>query len=225
MRLIGLFCLALSLGILFLAPARGATPKDGEPIKGGVGFYGQVPEFLCLVKVCERPFTDVGSGTFVRHNLVLTCAHNVRDLSRNGKLKIHCSDGTVYDRCRIVLRDTKRDLCLIRVEGADKDRDTLEVSLADKAPLYVASMGWEPATSSMIFATGKRTGKVYGVPGGTEGIWIGHDAKVVQGMSGGPLINAWREIVGVNVSTSMDGKESHAVALKHIQAFLSKYRP
>ncbi|MCP4896294.1 MAG: trypsin-like peptidase domain-containing protein [bacterium] len=226
MKITSIIVLVLALHVLIGSlPVTAATPDDGQPIKRGVGLENRFPNYLCLVKVCERPFTDVGSGAFLRSDLVLTCAHNVRDLSREGTLKIHCMNGETYTNCKVVALNKRRDLCLIKIYDQVTERKAVRISLFQKAPQHVASLGWEPSTSSMIFDIGERNGKVYGLPGGSEGIWIGHTAKVVQGMSGGPLIDAYGELVGVNVSTSLDGKESHAVALKHVQTFLSNYSP
>ncbi len=51
--------------------------------------------------------------------------------------------------------------------------------------------------------------------------WVGHSSKVVQGMSGGPVINGWYELVGINIMIG-DGN-SIAVKLSVIQDFLSSY--
>jgi S1-C subfamily serine protease len=212
----------------WLAPETKVIPDDGTPIQAGVGLERGLPDYFCLVKVSETPLPSIGSGAFLRPNLVLTAAHNVTDvLNGKGKLLVHTKNGDVYRDIKVIRYDRVKDLALLLVgdEDLDQERWCIDVSLGDKAPDSVASIGYEPATRSVILAIGQRTGTVYAPKGSSNGHWIGVTNKTVQGMSGCPVINYYGELVGVVVAVNTRNGEGYIVALKHIQEFLSQYRP
>ena len=212
----------------WLAPESKVIPDDGTPLKGGVGLERGIPDYFCLVKVSETPLPSVGSGTFLRPNLILTAAHNVTDaLNKKGKIKIHCKDGKVYESTKVIRYDRTKDLALILVtdDDVDPERWCCDVSLGQKAPHTTASIGYEPSTQSVILAVGERTGSVYAPQGTKDGHWIGVTNKTVKGMSGGTVINYYGELVGVVVAVNSESGEGYVVALKQIQKFLSSYRP
>lgn len=212
----------------WLAPETKIIPDDGTPIRGGVGLERGVPDYFCLVKVSETPLPSVGSGAFLRPNLVLTAAHNVTDaLNKKGKILVHTKNGDVYRDIKVIRYDRTKDLALLLVgdENLDQERWCIDVSLADKAPHTTASIGYEPETRSVILAVGERTGTVYAPKGTSNGHWIGVTNKTVKGMSGGAVINYYGELVGVVVAVNTKNGEGYIVALKHIQEFLSSYRP
>lgn len=193
------------------------------PLRGGEGFSGSVPSWFSLLKVEGRHFTDFGSGCFISDRLVLSCYHNLRDL-KGSTLTIIDGMGTRYTDVSVELTSPKLDLSLLKINDEFVPYHRyLNVSNDDFTPTSdVYSVGYNPSQGAICLYKGKLTGRSYG-SGGLLDVSHAHTAKVVQGMSGGPLVNSSGEVVGVNVSKFNDGSGSLAVNLKRIQWFLDQY--
>jgi len=212
-------CLAQEPTVDALPP----IPVDGEPIQGGEGFSGSVPSYMVLVKVSESPLrASAGSGVWLSRDLILTCAHNLRGWDKGGEMHVLRVDGSVHKDVDVVRIDRKRDLALLRVNDPIIFwHSTLDVSLGGEHKGSVGSIGLDPSVGKLIFTTGKTNGREFKTLGMVSNPWYGHDGKVVKGMSGGPVINGWYELVGINIAIGPD--TSIAVKLPVIQDFLSTY--
>lgn len=199
-------------------------PLDGSVIEGGEGFRGAVPSYMVLVKVSGSPLHEsAGSGVWLSRDIILTCAHNLSLWDyKGGKIRIHRVDGTMHKDVSVVRIDRKKDLALLKVNDPIIFwHSTLDVSLAGKYDGPVGSIGLDPSVGKMIFTVGKTNGREFKRVGMKDNPWFGHSGKVVQGMSGGPVINGWYELVGINIAITDD--TSIAVKLGDIQDFLSSY--
>lgn len=227
------FCLAVVVFIFAVASTvNGQTPFradedkavdcwDQSPLRGGEGSWGFVPSWFVMLKVEERHYTNFGSGAFITDRIVLTCHHNIR-----GGDDIDLKDGTghLYENVRVLLQSPKLDLCLLFVDDENVPyHRVLSVSDSDFTPKgTVHSVGYNPSDDAICRYEGKLKGKSYGVRGLKGPVSHAHSAKVVQGMSGGPLLNNYGEIVGVNIASSKD-VGSLAVNLTRLQWFLDQY--
>ena len=154
-----------------------------------------------------------GSGTIIhKDGYVLTNHHVAGDASRvwvrlSNKLKVEA---------KVVGTDPQTDLCVLKLDmsqipaemkplpvGKFGDFDTLEVGesvLAMGSPAGVSqsvTLG-VVANLEMITPNGMASLKQAGETVGDLVRWIGHDAVIYFGNSGGPLVNLRGEIIGIN---------------------------
>ena len=134
-----------------------------------------------------------GSGIiFDRRGYVLTADHVVRGVT---SVTVYHSDGR--EEPGIILgRDEVRDLAIVKISGASdlplaSLGSTHEVRMGD--PVY--SLGFTPFNEAMTSTVGIVSAVL---PHGPEGYTIIQtDAFLYPGQSGGPLLNAYGEVIGV----------------------------
>src|SRR4029434_6796483 len=137
----------------------------------------------------------VGSGFVLsREGYIVTNNHVVEDADQ---IKVKLANGKEYDG-KIVGRDPKTDLALVKIDGAS---DLHSLTLGNSDELKVGSLvvavgspfGLEQTvTAGIVSAKGRVIGS------GPYDSFIQTDASTNPGNSGGPLINAVGEVVGVN---------------------------
>ncbi len=157
-------------------------PDDGE---GGIQEYQQ---------------EGLGSGVIVRHTgntyYVLTNQHVV-GTAENISIKLH--DSRVFTG-KLVGSDERKDVALVSFESDDTsipvavlgDSDTVQagdICFAMGTPLGFYSS----VSQGIISATGRSGG-----PGNNINDFIQTDAAINQGNSGGPLVNIYGEVIGIN---------------------------
>jgi len=201
------------------------VPDDGEPVPGGGGFLNAPPSYLVLVKVSGSPLGGwVGSGSFITSRLVLTCHHNVRGLKDGRRVKVQSMDGTTYTKIKIVKTAPKWDLALLEVtDPVIAYHRTIDVQDTYAMTPVVASAGWNPEVPGMSLYQGSFNGRMFGGKTRSSAVYRGHTAKVIQGMSGGPLIDQELCLIGVNVAASEAIGGAMAVRCELIGAFLDSY--
>ena len=200
-------------------------PKENEQIKAGVGLQGICPSYFAIVKVSDFPYSDMGSGSFIARNTVLTCAHNVRDfhVGGKGKLTVQSHDGTVYRNVSVLVYEPELDIAVLRIEDFDGSgtHSTIRLGTEPVSGESVYSIGWVPRTSQVELYVGLMTDEFSGRSGSSFGYktWVNHTSQVVQGMSGGPLLNSKGRLVGVNISNNPITLDGCSVRTQ----FISKY--
>ena len=220
----------LLCALIFSAAVEGQgnvtyPPKPGEPIKG-VGIWGTAPTYFALVKVEAGHYADMGSGSFISEDEILTCAHNVRDyhVGGKGKLSVQSFDGTVYRDVSVERYNGDVDLSVLKINGYKGNGIHTHLRISGPLPhgSPVTSVGWVPRESLVQLYKGVTTTKSSNGIGKScrTGDWVIHTAKVVQGMSGGPLLNSDGDIVGVNIFTDMKSGESGSVSVERIMELL-----
>jgi len=145
----------------------------------------------------------VGSGFIMsREGYILTNNHVVEDADQ---IKVKLADGKEYDG-KVVGRDPKTDLALIKIQGAP---DLHPLNLGNSEDLKVGSwvvaigspFGLEQTvTAGIVSAKGRVIGS------GPYDDFIQTDASFNPGNSGGPLINMKGEVVGINTAIVASGQ-------------------
>src|SRR5919199_5957896 len=133
-----------------------------------------------------------------RDGFVLTNYHVVAGRRRGRKVQVILQDGRTFD-AEVVKRGRSLDLALLQLWGSPGDLPTAPVGDSDKLRI-----------GELVFAIGHPWGRLGAVtagivsglgvvrgPGGRTR-YIQSDVSLAPGNSGGPLLNARGEVVGIN---------------------------
>jgi serine protease Do len=145
----------------------------------------------------------VGSGFIMsRDGYILTNNHVVDDADQ---IKVKLSNGKEYEG-KVVGRDPKTDLALVRIEGATDLHPLMLGNSEDlKVGSWVVAVGSpfgleQTVTAGIVSAKGRVIGS------GPYDNFIQTDASINPGNSGGPLINLKGEVVGINTAIIASGQ-------------------
>ncbi len=154
----------------------------------------------------RRVVPGLGSGFVVSADgLVVTNAHVVAGATR---ITVALRDGTLYP-ARVLGVDEMNDLAVLRLDARDLPVATLgnsdelligEWAIAIGNPYGLLLGNTEPSVSVGVVSA---TGRNLVTPGENAGAYVDMiqtDAAVNPGNSGGPLVNAAGEVIGVNSS-------------------------
>jgi serine protease Do len=158
-----------------------------------------------------------GAGILVRDGLVLTSHHVV---ARGRSFKVTLDDDSSYE-ARVLSRDPETDLALLGIP-------------ANNYPSAILSER-EPHPGELVFAFGHPWGQRAVLTGGVlSAVTLAHtrrgeipvlrtDAHLAPGNSGGPLLNAAGEVIGLNAMI-FGGDQGIAIPASVIREFLEKAR-
>jgi len=168
---------------------------QGNPFGDFFGPFGMNPP--------ERRQEGVGSGFIInREGYILTNNHVVDGADQ---IKVKLAGGNELAG-RIVGRDPKTDLALIKVEASSALQPlTLGDSDALKVGSWVVAVGSpfgleQTVTAGIVSAKGRVIGS------GPYDNFIQTDASINPGNSGGPLINLQGQVVGINTAIIASGQ-------------------
>lgn len=206
--------------------AMAGTGYSDEPLREG-GFLEKVPSWFCKVKVSDLPCSEifVGSASFVGPRTILTCAHNVRDKKNspeNWDVDAVMNDGTVLEKVVVKSYDADLDLAVLYItELSVPDHEYLRVAGPEKPSGEVSAVGYDPDEGAIV---GRRGPVLPGRAGNNmEGPLCNFKVriKVVQGMSGGPVLDKNGAVCGVCVTSSWDrDRKSYAVMPGYLRRIL-----
>ena len=150
----------------------------------------------------EQRQRSLGSGFIMdAEGFIITNNHVVEDADQ---IKVRLADEREFD-ARIIGRDPKTDLALIKIDGKDLfplrlgDSDRLEVGswvLAVGSPFGLE----QTVTAGIVSAKGRFIGA------GPYDDFIQTDASINPGNSGGPLLNMNGEVIGINTAIVAQGQ-------------------
>ncbi len=157
-------------------------------------------------------FKDVsaGSGFLVSADgLILTNKHVVSDSS--AKYTVYTSDGGKYD-AKVLSTDPLNDLALIKIEVSNAQflsfADSSQIKIGQRTIAIGNSLGEykNTVTTGIVSGIGRNiTAGGQGVSEQLEGV-IQTDAAINFGNSGGPLLNIFGEVIGVNTAIDQQGQ-------------------
>jgi serine protease Do len=145
----------------------------------------------------------VGSGFVIsREGYILTNNHVVEEADQ---IRVKLANGKEYTG-KVVGRDPKTDLALVRIDGAP-DLHPLTLGSSDdiKVGSWVVAVGSpfgleQTVTAGIVSAKGRVIGS------GPYDNFIQTDASINPGNSGGPLVNMKGEVVGINTAIVAQGQ-------------------
>lgn len=143
---------------------------------------------------------------------VVTNAHVIR----GSQVRVQLWDGREFD-ARVVSRDPRRDLALVRIAAANLPAATAGDSTALRAGELAIAIG-----NPMGFVGALATGVIHAV-GPLRGLgrqtWVQADVRLAPGNSGGPLANASGHVIGIN--SMVAGRLALAIPSNAVRDFLS----
>jgi serine protease Do len=175
----------------------GAPHFNGNPFGGRNpfdDFFGPSPEGNSPRGFEQR---GVGSGFVMSEDgFILTNNHVIEDADR---IKVKLADGKDFT-ARVVGRDPKTDLALIKIDGAAA-LHPLKLGNSEnlKVGSWVVAIG-SPFGLEQTVTVGIVSAKGRVIGSGPYDNFIQTDASINPGNSGGPLVNMNGEVIGINTA-------------------------
>lgn len=171
-----------------------------------------------------------GTGVIVSSDgYILTNKHVAGDAKT---ITVVLHDGTTYNNARLVAVDPLNDIAFIKIDDVS---DLKAASLGDSKTItagqQVVAIGnalgqyQNSVTSGIISGTGRSLTATDGSGTMSERLsdMIQTDAAINSGNSGGPLINAAGEVIGINTATSASGENvGFAIPIASVKGMLSQ---
>lgn len=182
-------------------------------------------------KTQEYETSGLGSGVIVRKTgntfYVLTNNHVAGNAS---KISIKLNDGREFEG-KLVGADSRMDIALVSFEAKDNSipvavlGDSSAVMTGDICLAFGAPLGYsQSVTQGIVSATGRSDSHMSSISD-----FIQTDAAINKGNSGGPLVNIYGEVIGINtwIASSSGGSMGLGFAIpinnvkKSIDSFIT----
>ncbi len=142
----------------------------------------------------KRRVQGLGSGFLISQDGYIVTNNHV--VEKATKVEVYTYDGTRY-KAKIIGRDPKTDLALIKIKG----KNFQFLNLGDSSKVQVGE--WVLAIGNPLGTEFTVTAGIISAKGRQLGIadyadYIQTDAAINKGNSGGPLVNLKGEVIGVN---------------------------
>ncbi|MBR3256405.1 trypsin-like peptidase domain-containing protein [Candidatus Saccharibacteria bacterium] len=148
------------------------------------------------------------------------------------KVTVILDDGTTYEDVEVVATDPLNDIAFLKIKDVS---DLPEAKLGDSKTISVGqqviaignALGeyQNTVTSGIISGTGRSVTASDGTGTNTEKLtdMIQTDAAINSGNSGGPLVNAAGEVIGVNTATTTSAENmGFAIPISSVKGMLSQ---
>ena len=174
---------------------------------------------LLVIDTGREDRMKYGSGFFIAPDLVVTNSH-VLEGAVGGVIKL-VGQKTTYEILGTVGLDVENDLALIKVRGAKAQAlavgNSAALVIGDEIFAVGNPKGLEGTFSQGIVSSIRREGK---------GSVIQITAPISPGSSGGPVLNAQGEVVGVAVGGISSGQAlNFAIPSSYLNAMMAKQKP
>lgn len=166
-----------------------------------MGYFGQ-----------SATSSAAGTGMIVTADgYVLTNKHVVDGAN---KISIALHDGTTYEEVELVTTDPLNDVALLKIKNVSElptvtlgDSKTISVGQQVIAIGNALGMFQNSVTSGIISGTGRSITATDSTYSSAENLtdMIQTDAAINSGNSGGPLVNAAGEVIGINTAVNAEG--------------------
>jgi serine protease Do len=171
-------------------------------------------QFPFLPAPIPKEQRGVGSGVIIQPDgIILTNEHVIKDAKQ---IKITLSDGRKFPG-KVIGRDRELDLAVVKIKAdnlpAARLGDSSQLRPGDWALTVGSPLG---LSSSVTLGVISALGRPINVEDRSYNNLIQTDASIIPGNSGGPLINAAGEVVGINtaIQLTMDERSLGAIAAR-----------
>lgn len=177
---------------------QSGTQEQRAPALATRELVAQVGKSLVVVLTQDHEGNPIaeGSGFFFKPGFIATNLHVLKRASQ-GYVK-SLSDGVSYKISSVVGFDLKHDVCVLKLSAADGT--PLRLSADDVAVGDDVLVAGNPEGLEASFSKGI----VSAIRSGSGLIQM--DAAISPGSSGGPVVNQRGEVVGLTVSTLVEGQ-------------------
>jgi hypothetical protein len=197
-------------GTQFLTAAHPGAQAQRKPPLATRELAAQIRKSLVVVLTQDHEGSVIaqGSGFFFKPGFIATNLHVLKRASQ-GYVK-SLSDGISYKISSVVGFDLKHDICVLKLAeagGAPLPLSTDDVAVGDDILVAGNPEGLEASFSKGI---------VSGIRSGSGLIQM--DAAISPGSSGGPVVNQRGEVVGLAVSSLVEGQNlNFAVPARYLR--------
>ncbi len=204
--------IALVVSLCFVSIASAQSPRQIA--------QNTFPSVVLLVmEDAKGQPVSIGSGFFVRDGIIATNLHVVAGAAR-GYAKL-VGQKAKYDIAGIVGIDGARDLVILSVTGAKAPSLSLgnssQVAVGDEVYVVGNPLGLEGTFSQGIVSSVRQIG---------SDTLLQITAPISPGSSGGPVLNAQGEVIGVAVATFKGGQNlNFAIPVSYLASLLSDIKP
>lgn len=171
-----------------------------------------------------------GTGVIVTPDgYILTNKHVINGAS---KVTVILDDGTTYEDVEVVTTDPLNDIAFLKIEDvSDLTAATLGDSKTISVGQQVIAIGnalgeyQNTVTAGIVSGTGRSVTASDGTGYNTETLsdMIQTDAAINSGNSGGPLVNAAGEVIGINTATSTTAENmGFAIPISSVKGMLAQ---
>ena len=197
---------------------QNTTPQINPYIKDNIA-----PQISVKISSAENG----GSGVIIAQQdntyLVLTNRHVLRSQT---EFSINTHDGVTHQATELEKAiDSNDDLALLQFES-DKTYQsaTINTAAVPQAEQTILAVGYSAETGKLV----TKTGKIEQVPDKQlkEGYSIGYTSNIVQGMSGGAMLNTDGELIGINgksafpiVDSSYDSEDGTKPSAEEVEQY------
>ncbi|MDO4742236.1 MAG: trypsin-like peptidase domain-containing protein [Candidatus Saccharibacteria bacterium] len=162
-------------------------------------------------------YSAAGTGVVVSSDGYILTNKHVIDGAR--EISVILADGTTYEDVTVATTDPLNDIAFLKIEGvSDLKAATLGDSKTVQVGQQVIAIGnalgqyQNTVTSGIISGTGRSITATDGTNNEQLSDMIQTDAAINSGNSGGPLVNAAGEVIGINTAAS-DSAENMGFAI------------
>lgn len=179
----------------------------------------------------DNPYiaTAAGTGIIVTSDgYILTNKHVVKGAN---KIAVVLNDGTKYENVSIAAVDPLNDVAFIKLDGVSDLKaaelgDSKTISVGQQVIAIGNALGLyqNTVTSGIISGTGRSLTAADSSDYSTEKLsdMIQTDAAINSGNSGGPLVNAAGQVIGINTATSSSAENmGFAIPISSVKGMLS----
>ena len=173
-----------------------------------------------------------GTGIIATTNgYVITNKHVVNGAN---KVTVVLDDGTTYEDVKVVATDPLNDVAFLKIDDvSDLPAATLGNSKTIQVGQQVIAIGnalgeyQNSVTAGIVSGTGRSVTASDGTGYNTETLsdMIQTDAAINSGNSGGPLVNAAGEVIGINTATSTTAENmGFAIPISSVKGMLEQLK-
>ncbi|MBR2658835.1 trypsin-like peptidase domain-containing protein [Candidatus Saccharibacteria bacterium] len=171
-----------------------------------------------------------GTGVIVSTDgYILTNKHVIDGAN---KINVILDDGTTYENVKLVTTDPLNDIAFLKIDGVDNlpvatlgDSKTINVGQQVIAIGNALGQYQNTVTAGIISGTGRAITASDGNGSASETLYgmIQTDAAINSGNSGGPLVNAAGEVIGINTATSTTAENmGFAIPISSVKGMLAQ---
>lgn len=204
-------------------------PLKNESPKSGVHKSYVYKCWILQFEDFEIDYESQGSAFMIQNQLLITCAHVVADPKNPRKFINEFSAYRIIDqnqkyRAKVVVYDRKKDIAILKIDSSErfeffKIHRGAEASIDEK--VSVLGFPAHKRLSSDVNRIWARVTNRYNYLG--DALHSRVDKILVQGNSGGPVLNSSEAVVGIAAQGTQVGNDNSFIEISELQKILDEH--